>query len=231
VTSLPDDDESLERLANVGELAGLLVHEFTDFLNMLMLQISVLELRLPRDQLDDLTEIRRHGERVSALVGRFHAYRRGKPSRADPVDLNLVVRAEAARLDHEPGSEVQLQVDTRATAPMVRGPRTDVQRLVHFLTSNAIRAAAHSGHLARVATEADDKQVRLLVEDAGPPMPESDLPYLFHPAREGRRGVDVLEVAACQSLSRRLGGTITAESLAQGGLRFTVSFPREIARA
>lgn len=229
--SLQGEIESLERLANVGELAGLLVHEFTDFLNMLLLQLSVLELRLPRDQHEDLHEVRRQGERVSALVGRFHSYRRGQPARPGVVDLNKVVRRVVARLEKEPDWAGKVQLEATALAPRVRGPEPDARRLVRFLVGNALRAAAHGGGSVRVATASNGKQIRLVVEDTGPPVHEADLPYLFHPSRELRPGVDVLEMAACRSLSRRLGGALEAEARPGAGVQVVVSFQREDAQA
>jgi signal transduction histidine kinase len=221
--SLQGEVESLERLANVGELAGLLVHEFTDFLNMLLLQLSVLEMRLPRDQHEDLMEVRRQGERVTALVGRFHSYRRGQPGRPGAVDLNKVVRRVVTRFEKEPEWTGKVKLEASALAPSVRGPESDVRRLVRFLVGNALRV----GGSVRVATESSGKQLRLIVEDTGPAVSEADLPYVFHPTRDPRSGVDVLELAACRSLSRRLGGTIQAEALPSAGLRIVVSFVRE----
>src|SRR5262245_12020667 len=43
--TLEDEAEALERMASIGELAGVLAHEFIDFLNMLLLHVAVLEYR------------------------------------------------------------------------------------------------------------------------------------------------------------------------------------------
>lgn len=214
-----EDKESLERLANVGELAGVLAHEFADFLNVLLLQISVLETSVPKELRSDLAEVRRQGKRASELVNQFHAYRRGRLATGQTVDLAEAV----SKVEQELVAEgVVLQAEGAGEPRLVSGPGSDVQRLVRFLARNAWRAG--EGRPVRVATEAEAGVVRLVVEDAGATPSTAQLEFLFHPTREPRAGVEALELAACPSLARRLGATVRAEAVPQGGLRVIVEF-------
>jgi signal transduction histidine kinase len=246
---LREENAVLERLATIGELAGPLAHEFTDFLNLLLLHVAVLEQRLPETLRGDLCEIRRQGNRAAELVAHFHQYRRGLPVSPLQVDLNGVVAEVADDFSKDsPGplgievlhasangtkgdsKVVRLQI-TPATAPaLVNGPSTNVKRLVRFLLSNAVRAAAQGGKHVLVATESEDGNVRLHVEDAGPTPAPEELRRLFQPGHPPREGVDALELSASRSLARRLGGGILAETPPAGGLRLTVEFEQNSRR-
>ena len=78
------DRASLEHFAIIGELAGPLAHEITNFLNVILLQVSLLETILPEEQRADLLEIRRQGNRAAELVNRFQEQRRSRPTPHGP---------------------------------------------------------------------------------------------------------------------------------------------------
>jgi signal transduction histidine kinase len=227
----------LETLANVGELSGPLAHEFTNFLNVLLLQVTILEYQLPEAHRADLTEIRRQGNLATETVNRFHQYRRGHAMVPRAVDLNHVVAEVAAEMVEkppvartlrvltgpgaaEPGSSTELTVTLSAAMdlPAVRGAATDVRRLVRFVLGNAVRAVARGGGQVFVTTEARGGIARLTVEDNGPGLSSDAVLHLFDPAHPNREGVDVLELAACRSLMRRLGGALRAEARPGGGI-------------
>ncbi|MFO0841809.1 MAG: HAMP domain-containing sensor histidine kinase [Gemmataceae bacterium] len=223
---LERENEALEHLASVGELAGVLAHEFSDFLNMLLLHVAVLEYRLPESERADLAELRRHGNRASELVNQFQQYRRAQPPGDSRVDLEEVARDAVARLVREMDETtngVRVRLEGAGTAPPVRGAAADVRRLTRFLVANAVRATARDGGEVVVAVEGQGEAVRLRVDDGGPAATESQLGQLFSPASK-REGVEPLEMAACRSLARRLRGRLSAESRPEGGVRVVMEF-------
>jgi signal transduction histidine kinase len=240
--ALEEEGEALEHLANAGELAGVLAHEFSDFLNMLLLNLAVLEYRLPETEHADLAEVRKHGNRAAELVGLFQQYRRAFPADASSTDLTEAVHGAVRRLAEEtteavrihiveknapegslPYGEVALRLERGPDVPPVQGSAPDVRRLVRFLVSNAARAAALAGGQVLVATEAEDGRARLRVEDSAP-LSEDEVGHLFTAASVSREGVDPLEMAACRSLARRLHAKLTAEGRPEGGARIVVEF-------
>jgi signal transduction histidine kinase len=212
-----------ERLANVGELAGVVSHEFTNFLNVLLLQVSMLELQLPASQRADLVELRRQGTVAADLVRQFMEYRHGLAQLVRPVELNEALGAVAKEQEFTPGAELQLSL---APAPLyVTGARPALDRLLSFLLSNAARAAALGEGQVRVSTQRADGRILLQIEDDGPNVAAEGLPYYFDPLHPPREGVDVLELAACRALVRRQGGNIRAERRPGGGVRVIVEWP------
>jgi signal transduction histidine kinase len=220
---LEEENEALEHLASAGELAGVMAHEFSDFLNMILLQVAVLEYRLPESERADLAEVRRHGNRASELVGLFQQYRKTQPRPRASIDLAELVRGVVERLRRDMADTVgEVDLELAEGVPPVRGVVPDVRRLVRFLVANAIRAASHRGRVV-VATESADGAARLRVEDDGPAVSESQIGHLFSLGSK-REGVEALEMAACRSLARRLRGRLSAEARPEGGVRVLMEF-------
>lgn len=219
---LEEENEALEHPASVGELAGVIAHEISDFLNLLLLQVAVLECRLSESDRADLAEVRRQGHQVSELVGRFQQYRKASPRGRPLVDLSEAVRAgvEQARQEvAEAAGEARLELADGVPVP---GDVTGLRRLARLLVTNALRAAAGRGPVV-VATESSGGAARLRVDAPGPALTQEQLGQLFSPASR-LPGVDALEMAACRSLARRLRGRLSASALPEGGARVVVEF-------
>jgi signal transduction histidine kinase len=241
--ALADEVKALDRLAHAGELAGPLAHEFSNFLNVLLLQMTVLEYQLPQGHRTDLAEVRRQGHLANELIGRFHQQRRAQPPPAAEVHLPGLLARVAEELRDEPpvpGVPVALASSCPSDLPagaillvlgagppdaVVIAPLADLKRLLRFLLRNAIRAAGHGGRTVRadvLTTPASG--ARLVVEDNGPALSADGAVRVFEAAASGRPGVEPLELAACRSILRRLGGRIQAEALPGAGLRLVVEF-------
>jgi signal transduction histidine kinase len=239
---------SLRHLANLGELAGPLAHEFNNFLNSLLLHLTLLEQDLPEGLRPELADIRRQGRRTAETIRQWQQLRRADPDPPPASDLNRVVRetAEALSCDPtEPGrpllhvvekaaacppppGSVPLHLELAADLPPVLGHRLNLIRLCTFLLSNAARAAGSADQVVlRTGREGD--RVLLRVEDPGPNLGPSDLTELFEPRPSARPGTVGLELAACKTLARRLKGTIRGENRAEGGLAVTVELPAVLA--
>lgn len=225
MNNLEDEIEALERWANVGELSGILAHELTDFLNMLLLHVAVLEHRLPESERADLAEIRRHGNRAAELINHFQQYRRASPPGTRTVDLAKIVQEVAHRLSKTHGAALPLTLHLEQEVNVeVCGSGADVRRLVQFLMSNAVRAVAEVGGEVSVTTAANRNHARLRVEDTAPVPPATDIAAFFSSLAHQRDGVDDLELAACGSLARRLRIGLQASRRAEGGLSMVVDF-------
>jgi signal transduction histidine kinase len=216
----PDDD-----MADLGELAGPLAHEFNNVLNNLVLQVAVLEHAAPADVVAGLKEIRRQGLQVGRLVQQFQQSRRRPGATWESADLNRSVASatEAAGREPAPSGATPHEViyEPDADLPRVAGRSGDVVRLCRFLVRNARR----SGSAVRVGTESRTGVVVLRVAESGNVVPAETLAKLFDPSGSGRPGVNGLEMAACQSIVRRLGGRIRAEALPGGGLEVIAELP------
>lgn len=230
-----------ERLACVGEIAGPLAHEFTNFLNALLLKAAVLGHQLPGEHRSDLAEIRRQGLLANEAVCRFFQYRRNHSGRR-PVNVNQMVMEVAHEFERtspvampirvvpasslpENGRQntISLTLDLAPDVPLAQSAPADLRRLMRFLLTNAVRAAVHSGKGVMVETRNNGGRAILGIEDTGPTPTPADLLRLFDVSHPTREGVDALELAASWSIARRLNCEIRPEARSGCGLRLCVT--------
>jgi signal transduction histidine kinase len=238
-----------ELLADLGELTGPVTHEVNNFLNCLLLHLAVMEHQAPENMQVELTEIRRQGIEISAMLRNLQEYQSNRQAAPEVVDLNAVVNkivqelrnaaAGARRLPAQgdtspnqpsaPGIAVhdstRIDLDLTSNQLVIVGHFSDLKRLCAFLVRNAIAAAHANGGSVTIRTERTPDQALLRVEDTGPAVPPAKLALIFEPHLIGRAGTNSLELAACQSLVRRLQGSIRAESGSEVGLKIGVSLP------
>jgi signal transduction histidine kinase len=225
-------EQTIERLrsAEAGNrrFVSDVAHELRTPLTALVAEASVL-----REGLGDLPPAtRRAGELLVADVGRLRLLVEDlmELSRFDagaeqvsrtPVDLGGRVRAMVAK--RLPGAGV----DTPAERLVVETDPRRLDRIVGNLLDNARDHAPGAPVLVRVSR--DGGHARVSVEDHGSaPPPDGDLERLFErftkadPARPGGSG---LGLAIAREHAVLLGGTLTAERVPGGGLRFDLDLP------
>lgn len=220
--------EDLEMAALQAELARPLVHECNNFLNTLLLQLTLLEQDVPEQLRPDLVLIRQQGRNLASLTQEWQAYRTlGKDTTA-AVDLNRVIeetihqRDLANSLGHWSFS-MQLE-----PGPLtVRGSPLDLRRLCYFLVKNACAVLEGSGQLDSliVQTQRTEDEIRLSVLNSGPTItPEEVAAWLdlhISPRPAGQR----LLLAACQTLAQRVKAKFHLTSRPEGGVARSVVWP------
>jgi len=179
---------------------------------------------------DLLTDTKRLSRLVDDLLLLARADGSPQPSRHEPVDLGVLARDVAGRLD---------RVDVADSPVWTKGNADELRRVVANLVDNAVR---HSRSRVRVATGTDGGWAVVTVTDDGPGIPEVDREHVFERftrlddsrARPDRGGAG-LGLAIVRELVRRHGGTVTltdanpsTRSADDGpGLRVEVRLPLE----
>jgi signal transduction histidine kinase len=223
-------DELVDRdwLADLGEIVGPVTHEFNNFLNTLMLQLAVIEMSASEALKGELQGLKRQAKQVAGVVKLLQQYRRQRAGDPSPADLSRAAEAAAQdverkssrsdagprlRLADAPGpEEVPLRMQLRPGLPLVPGPAADLRRLCRFLLGGTAWTVAGGGSLL-LTTAATESGAALRVEAVG--ASGGTLARLLEGCGGGN-GTQGLELAACQSLVRRLGGSIRAEPLPDG---------------
>jgi signal transduction histidine kinase len=218
-------EAALTWLADIGELAGPVVHEVNNILNALFLHVALLESATPETLPADAGVLPQLRTRVTTVLRQFQQYRQGEPPVLHAVDLKAVLREAVGGLRREAAEEAgALRVVSLHDLPLVLGTAPDLRRLFTFLLKNALAASPGHGDVT-VHTEAQAGKVSCRVEDPGPPVPPEALAHFFDPSTLTREGANGLELAACGTLVRRLQGTIQCENTAEGGFAVTVTLP------
>ena len=139
------------------------------------------------------------------------------------VDLHALVDSVAADLA-ELGHDIAVADSGRVLAACRPAA---LRRAFRNLLENA---AAYGGR-ARVWIEREDEEVRVVIEDEGPGIPEDELERVFEPfvrletSRSRDTGGSGLGLAIARGIVRGHGGDILLENRAEGGLRATVAMP------
>ena len=139
------------------------------------------------------------------------------------VDLHALVDSVAADLA-ELGHAIAVADSARVLAACRPAA---LRRAVRNLLENA----AGYGGRATVRIERDDAELRIVVEDEGPGIPEADLERVFEPfvrlevSRSRGTGGTGLGLAIARGIVRGHGGDIVLANRAEGGLRATLALP------
>ncbi len=143
----------------------------------------------------------------------------------DTIDLADTVERVLDRLEPVWASH---QIE-RSIEPglLVRGDASAIDRIVTNLVSNAVKFAPE-GSGVQVTVEHRDGGVRLLVDDAGPGVPEAERERIFVRFYRGSgdavvrtRGVGI-GLSVVQDFVQRMGGDVRVETSPAGGARFVV---------
>jgi len=153
------------------------------------------------------------------------------------IDIGEVV-AEALEQAQEPARQKSHQIQTAPLpAPVyVMGDRKRLVQVIGNLLHNAVKFTPAGGTL-RVALEADDGMVRIVVADNGIGMLPEELERAFDMFVQGERTPDRTQgglgigLALVRSLVQLHGGSVTVDSAGPGlGSTFTVTLPRSANR-
>jgi C4-dicarboxylate-specific signal transduction histidine kinase len=249
--ALEEEMCALEHAGDLAEVLGAVMHEVNNQLNAFLWQAAVLEMKVPEDARAELADLRKQGGVLGSLLGQLQRYRRGHVTAGGPADLNEAVRRAATSVASgqqeggwpltlrvidaaggpQPGGKDESAIPVRLALapdlPRAKGGREELRRLAAFLLKSATAAAAQVvGGEVLVRTEARPGRVALIVEDTGPAVAEDLLAKVFEPHVSCRPGPNSLEMAACESIAKRLRGDVQAEGRAQG-LVVTVDLPAE----
>ena len=127
------------------------------------------------------------------------------------------------------GEAVQLSLAVPEQRPDTACYKLFVRRPGRRVSSRHGRLPAHTRAAVRI--EGDDGELRVVVEDEGPGIPEAALERVFEPfvrleaSRSRDTGGSGLGLAIARGIVRGHGGDIVLANRAEGGLRATVALP------
>ncbi len=180
-----------------------------------------------------LDTIRRHAERMSALVddltdlslietGAIHLD-------LTPVDLEALVREVVAQVGPRYAA-LGLHVDVAVASPLlVQADRRRLEQILVNLVDNAMKFNRAGGSVRITAEQVGGRAV-LVVEDTGAGIPSDHLEKIFHrfhrvdPASARDFGGTGLGLAIVKHLVQLHGGAVRVESELGRGSRFVVEF-------
>lgn len=235
--------EDRDQLAELGKVAGALVHELKNPLSVALLNAEMLLSQdlpgLPEGALRDragkrLRRILDSTRNLQAIVQSFLAFAR--PARPDPeaVELNALFRhliEEQAESDSEAGVSVVFHPDPQlARVPADATHLRSVFRNVLVNAREALREKEGERRILIITRRAHEA-VRIVIANNGPPLPEQVAARLFQPFVSSKPNGTGLGLAIVRRLVAMHGGTVAVTSDPHQGVSFTFEFPTTLGPA
>jgi signal transduction histidine kinase len=195
--SVRGEQAELAKFALLGQAFVGLAHELNNALNSMMLQTSVVQLRVDAQARNDLAAIRQHGVQAAALVRSLQHVAQERRGKVYSVDLNGVLTDV---LEETPTLRRRVSVQLGAEVPRIQSTRSALKQLVRLLLAGLL---AGTKSAVRVRTEKREDGVVLNME-----LPETPGESGSTPDAILWQHLDEVGRHAGQSLLRQLGGNL-----------------------
>ncbi|RZU32588.1 signal transduction histidine kinase [Blastococcus saxobsidens] len=224
-----------ERVRSDARFAADVSHELRSPLTTMLGALALLvehEQDLPEDGREGLALLQAEVTRFERLVADLLEISRGDAGSADAVleEVNLpaLVRESLSRRRIDGRASAPLTVAPDAADVVVLADKRRLERVIGNLVENADK---HGGGVTAVRVEAGPDEARLLVDDAGPGIPERERSRVFERFARGRDTNRARTDGAGLGLSlvtrhvAAMGGRVSVTDSPEGGARFTVRLP------
>jgi hypothetical protein len=201
------EQAEMARFALIGQAFLGLAHDLNNALNSMMLQASVVQLRVDEATRQDLASVRQHGAQAAGVVRILQHVVQERREQSYPVDLG---GALAAVLEESAELGRRVKVQPSRQAPSISSTRGAVKQLIQLLLQGVL---AGTKSAVRLRTEQRGGNTELsmeiaeAVEEGSPPSVDALL----------WQNLDEVGRLAGQSLLRQLGGTVEVESYGKNG--------------
>lgn len=222
-----------QRLANVGQLASSITHEFNNILTT-VINYAKMGLRHKdantRDKAFD--RILSAGQRASKITTGMLAYARPKGDRRDEIDLGQVLADVLVLVEKDlQMHRIKLQADVLAN-PICEVNVSQLHQVLMNLIVNARQAMKDGGMLTVGVRLSEDKGMgELFVRDTGSGIPAEHMRKIFEPffttktADDLGQGGTGLGLSFCKEVIEAHKGRMRVESTVGQGTTFTLKLP------
>jgi signal transduction histidine kinase len=214
------------RFSAIGELAASIAHDLRNPLGAVRNSIFYLDRRLPDDHPDwkrHLHIISQEIRTANRIIDNLLDMGRTRTPSKEVVDLARVIRDAFAHIGEEGRVELDLRLDPDPF--LIHADRSQIQRLVGNLVTNAAQAMDHQGCIV-VEANRDEHTDSISVSDDGAGVPKELRSRIFEPLFTTRAKGTGLGLAICRRIADHHGGTIELVESDETGSRFEVRLPR-----
>ncbi len=211
-----------DRLASLGGMTANLIHELKQPLSTVSLYaascLRFLRLDEPdqAEMEDALLKLQHQIDYANAVIRRMRDFASSHELRAEPCDLNDIVRqalALCASLLRE--EQVQVVEELHEPLPQTKLDGTAITQVLVNLLRNAVEAMRDTPpqeKIIRIQSKSTSTEVQLAISDNGPGIPPSVARNLFASFRTTKKNGMGIGLALCRSLVELHQGRIWAVS-------------------
>ncbi len=220
-----------ERLVAIGQTAGMVGHDLRN-----PLQTVIGELYLAKNEVKSLTE----GEVKSNLQESIHVIEE-QAVYMDKIVSDLQAFVQPVKIDKKPinlkelvtnvlasvatPNNIMVQTQIEDDFPQIKADLHLLKRVLINLVTNSVQAMPDGGKLTLIGQVNGEGQVSVTVQDTGVGIPEAIKNQIFTPLFTTKPRGQGFGLAVCKRVIEAHGGTISFESTAGKGAKFTIQFP------
>ncbi|MEO0407814.1 MAG: ATP-binding protein, partial [Cyanobacteria bacterium P01_A01_bin.135] len=236
ITERRQAEAAIARLAEIGELSSMIVHEVRNPLTTVIMGLSSFkQLALPERARMRLDLALEESERLQRLLNEILMYAREQQIELHPVDLlPLCQEIQQTLSDALTLSSRSIQLVTALDGDFVAegdrdgivalGDRDKLKQVFINLVTNACEASpTDAAVLWRLQIQ--DRQIVVQVQNGGDPIPPDILPKLTQPFFTTKSSGNGLGLAITKRIVEAHGGTLAIASSAETGTTVTVTLP------
>jgi signal transduction histidine kinase len=223
--------DHVERLAEIGRLAGAVAHEIRNPLGVIAAQAKLLERQGAKPE--TVAALRAQIDRARRFLDDLLRYSKPRPLEVSEIEVLPALALAAAGVrqvlgEGAPPIDVALGGSSALFVEADRGAFNDVATVLAH--NAAIALDGREGARVRVTAARVAGAVEVRVDDDGPGVPVEIEATLFQPfvtgrGRDARHPGTGLGLAIAARWVERHGGSIRYERRAEGGARFVVRWP------
>jgi PAS domain S-box-containing protein len=219
------------RLAEIGELAAMIVHEVRSPLTTVLLGLnSFRSLELPERAQTRLALALEESERLQKLLNEILLYSRDPALELEAIELNGLVHDVVAALADDGGNggggdQPALNVITLAQPVIIQGDRDKLKQVFINLVTNAQEASTVDSTVTWKVHPPTAISGAVSIHNSGDPIPPEILPQLTQPFFTTKPSGNGLGLAITKRIVEDHQGTLAIDSSAELGTEVTVILP------
>ena len=221
-----------EKLATLGQMAGMVAHEVRNPLIAINLRMDALEeVMTGPEGRDEIQVIRQEIDRLKRIIQTFLDFARLRDPQLKPIQAATMLLETLYLVKPMLGEhEIHLESDVTEDLPGIEGDSEQLKQVYLNLLLNAIQAMPQGGRL-RVHAQAGPKGredaawVEIRVSDTGVGIPSMARRRIFDPFFTTKPQGTGLGLSVAKKIIELHGGTIDLELTAGPGTTFCVRLP------
>jgi PAS domain S-box-containing protein len=227
ITERKASEQAMARLAEIGELAAMIVHEVRSPLTTVLMGLnSFRNLDLTERARMRLELALEESDRLQNLLNEILVYAREQTLEHQTVNLNqLVLDVKDALQDNPAICEQRLDVVVPPNAVLIQADRDKLKQVFINLVTNACEAS-ETGHVVAWNVHPPDQgRVMVTVHNGGRPIPTDILPRLTEPFFTTKASGNGLGLAITKRIVEAHQGQLSITSSSTEGTLARVSLP------
>ncbi|MGP1374446.1 MAG: PAS domain S-box protein [Almyronema sp.] len=227
-------EAALARLAEIGELAAMIVHEVRNPLTTVLMGLSSFKrLDLPERAKMRLAFALEESERLQRLLNEILLYAKQQTLTLVELDVYALLQELLTALQAMPAAcDRQIQLKHFDRAAVILGDIDKLKQVFINLVSNACEAIAVGDQVTcQIEVEPSPHQVVIRVHNGGEPIPPEVLPKLTQPFFTTKSSGNGLGLAITKRIIEAHGGQLAIASTSAAGTTVTVTLPLKSADA